>query len=75
MKIWIAKKIRITIRVTKLLENSGVLIYRVDESVKHEIIKKKQGGGFLGMLLGTFEASMFRNILIEKGAMGTGKGI
>ena len=36
-----------TISVTKLLENSGVLIYGVDESVKHETIKKNKEADFL----------------------------
>ena len=36
------------IEIIKSLEDSGILIETVSETVKHEI--KKQDGGFLGML-------------------------
>ena len=40
------------IKIIKSLEDSGVLIYGVTETVKHEI--RKQEGGFLGALLAPF---------------------
>ena len=40
------------IKIIKSLEDSGVLIYGVTETVKHEI--RKQEAGFLGALLGPF---------------------
>ena len=43
-------------RIIKLLENSDVLINKVNKTVKHEI--KKQEGGFLGALIEPFAASM-----------------
>ena len=43
-------------RIIKLLENSDVLINKVNKTVKHEI--KKQEGGFLGALIAPFAASM-----------------
>ena len=47
------------------------LIDGVNETVKHE--RKKQEGGFLGMLLGTLGASIFGNMLTGKGAMRVGR--
>ena len=65
--------------VTKSLENLGVIIDGVNETLKHEI--KKWEGGFLGMLLGTVGASVLGNMLTgkrvmraRKDVMGAGKG-
>ena len=44
------------IKVMISLENSGVLIDGVSETVKHEI--KNQEGGFFGILLGILGASV-----------------
>ena len=52
------------IRIIKSLENSGVLIDRVSETVKNET--EKQEGGFLGILLGTSGASMLGNNMDKK---------
>ena len=46
------------IKIIKSLEDSGVLIDGVTETVKHEI--KKQEGGFLGALLAPLAASFVR---------------
>ena len=46
----------ILIKIIKPLEDSGVLIDGVTETVKHEI--KKQEGGFLGALLAPLVASL-----------------
>ena len=43
-------------RIIKLLENSDVLINKVNKTVKHEI--KNQEGRFLGALIAPFAASM-----------------
>ena len=51
-------------RIIKSLENLGVLIDGVSETVKHEI--KKQVSGILGMLLRTLGASMLGNITTVK---------
>ena len=40
-----------TLKILKSLEDFGVLLQGVSETVKNEV--KKQGGGFLTMLLGT----------------------
>ena len=45
-----------TIKIIKSLDNLGVLIDGVTETVKHEI--KKQEGGFLGALLAPLGASL-----------------
>ena len=44
------------IKIVKSLENSGLLLEGVTESVQNEI--KVQKGGFLSMLLGTLGASL-----------------
>ena len=45
----------------KSLENSGLLLKGVSETIQHEI--KEQRGGFLSMLLGTLGASLLGDIL------------
>ena len=45
------------IKIIKSLEDSGVLIDGVTETVKHEI-KNKQEGGFLGAFLAPLAASV-----------------
>ena len=49
------------IKVVKSLEDSGLLLNGVTESVQNEV--KEQRGGFLSMLLGTLGASLLGNIL------------
>ena len=48
------------IRIIKSQKNLGVLIDGISKTVKHEI--KKQEGGYLGILLGTWGASMLGNV-------------
>ena len=43
-------------KIAKSLEESGLLIIGVSETVKNDA--KEQKGGFLGMLLGTFGARL-----------------
>ena len=52
-------------KVVKSLEDSGLLLKWVSETIQNEA--KEQKGGFLSMLLGTFGASLFENILAGKG--------
>ena len=61
-----------TIRIVKSLENLGVLIDGISETIKHEI--KRQEGGFLGILCGTLGSSMLGNMLTGKGVMRVGGG-
>ena len=60
------------IKILKSLENSGLLLKRVTETVQNEV--KEQKGGFLSMLLGTLGASLLGNLLAEKGIYRAGKG-
>ena len=57
------------LKMVKSLENSGLLIKGVSETIQHEA--KEQRGGFLSMLLGTSGASLLGNIL-SKGLSGKG---
>ena len=61
------------IKIVKSLEDSGLLLKGVTESVQNEI--KEQKGGFLSMLLGTLGASLLENLLAGKGISRTREGI
>ena len=63
------------IKIVKSLEDSGLLLKRVTETVQNEV--KEQRGGFLSMLLGAVGASLLGNLLTGKGIhiAGKGKGI
>ena len=61
------------IRIVKSLEDSGLLINGVTETVKHEI--KEQKGGFLSTLLGALGASLLGNLLIGREINKKGKGV
>ena len=57
------------IKIVKSLEDSGVLLKGVSETIQNEA--KEQRGGFLSMLLGTLGASLLGDIL-SKGLSGKG---
>ena len=57
------------LKIVESLENSGVLLKGVSETIQHEA--KEQRGGFLGMLLGTLGASLLGDLL-SKGLSGKG---
>ena len=57
------------IKIVKSLENSGVLLKGVSETIQNKA--KEQRGGFLGMLLGTLGASLLGDAL-SKGLSGKG---
>ena len=61
------------IRIVKSLDDSGLLLKGVTESVQNEA--KEQKGGFLSMLLGTLGASLLGNLLTGKGAFYAGKRV
>ena len=52
-------------KIVKSLEESGLLIKVISETIKNEA--KEQKGGFLSMLLGTLTAIMLGNALTGKG--------
>ena len=65
-------KINDIIKIIKSLEDSGLLLKGVTETVQNEV--KEQKGRFLSMLLGTLGASLLGNILTEWGINRAGKG-
>ena len=60
------------LKIVKSLENSGLLLKGVSETIQHEA--KVQRGGFLSMLLGTLGASLLDDILSGKGVIRAGEG-
>ena len=60
------------IKILKSIEDSGLLLKGVTESVQNEVKEKK--GGFLSMLLGTLGVSLLANLLTGKGINRAGKG-
>ena len=59
-------------KVVQALENFNILLKWVTETIKNET--KEQKGGFLNMLLGTLEASLFGNMLAGKWIVRAGSG-
>ena len=59
-------------KIVKSLEETGLLIKGVSETIKNEA--KEQKGGFLVMLLGTLGASLLVNLLTGKGNIKAGEG-
>ena len=60
------------INIVKSLEDSGLLLECVTETVQNKL--KKQKGGFLNMLLGTLSASLLGNLLTGRGINRAGEG-
>ena len=61
------------IKIVKSLEDSGLSLKGITESVQNEL--KEQKGGFLSMLLGTLGASLLGNLLTGKGAFHARKRV
>ena len=59
-------------KLVKSLEESGLLIKDLSETIKNEA--KEQKGGFSSMLLGTLGASLLENLLTDKGVIATSQG-
>ena len=59
-------------KIVKSLEESGLLIKRVSETIKRT---KEQEGGFISMLLGTLAASLLGSMLAGKGVIRSGEGV
>ena len=51
------------LKIVKSLEDSGILLNGITETVKNEVIEKK--GGFSSMLLGTVGASLLGDLLTK----------
>ena len=60
------------INIVQALEDSDVLLKRVTKTIKIET--KDQKEGFLGILLGTLEASFLGSIWTGKGMLRVGYG-
>ena len=60
------------IKTVKSLEDSGLLLKDVPETVQNEV--EEQKGGFRSMLLGTLVASLLGNLLTGKGIYRARKG-
>ena len=60
------------LKIVKSLEDSGILLKGVSETIKNEAKERK--GVFLSMLLGTLGASLLGDMLLGKGAIRAGKG-
>ena len=61
------------IKIVKSLEESGLLLKGVSETVQNEA--KEQKGRFLSMLLGMVGASLLGNILTGWGINRAGEGV
>ena len=61
------------IEIVKFLEDTGLSMETVTETIQNEA--KKQRGGFLSMLLGTLSASLLGNILAGKGINRAEEGV
>ena len=59
-------------KIIKYLENSGLLIKCVTETIENEV--KKQKGGFLCMLAAILGVSLLGNKLAGKGVIRAGEG-
>ena len=60
-------------KIFKSLEESGLLIKEMSETIKNEAIEQK--GGFLPMLLGTLAAIILRNALSGRRVIRAGEGV
>ena len=57
-------RLKIVIKKIKYFDESGLLTKCVTKTIKNET--KEQSCGFLGMLLGTLDASLLGNMLADK---------
>ena len=60
-------------KIVKSLEESGLLIKGVSETIQNEAKQKKKKGGLLNMLLRTLGASLLGNVLKGKGTIRAGE--
>ena len=65
-------KMKDILKIVTSLEDSGLFLKGVSETIKDEA--KEQKGGFLSMLLGTLGASLLGIILVGKGVIRAGEG-
>ena len=65
-------ELKVITSILESLENSGLLLKGVAETVQNEV--KQQKGGSFSMLLGTLSASLLGNLLTDRGVNKAGKG-
>ena len=61
------------IKIVKLLEESGLLIKGISETIRNEAEEQK-GGAILSVILGTLAASILGNALAGQGVIRAGGG-
>ena len=61
------------LKIVQSLEESGLLIKVVSETIKNET--REQNGGFLSMFFGTLAASILGSALTGRGVIRAGKGL
>ena len=66
------KEMNDIMKIIQALEDQGILLKGVSETIKNET--KEQKGGALGMILGTLAASLLGNLLSGKGVYRTDYG-
>ena len=66
------KEMNDIMKIVRYLEESGLIINGVSETIEDEANKQK--GGFLSMLLEALGASLLGNLLTGKGAIATSQG-
>ena len=59
------KELKDILKIMKSLEENGVFIEGISDTVKQKVNKQK--GGLLSLLLGTLASSILGNILSDKG--------
>ena len=67
------KEMNDIMKITRSLQESGLLIKVINKTFKNEA--KEEKVGFLGMLLGTLGTSLLGNLLTGKGSIRAGEGI
>ena len=60
------------LKIVKSLEDSGLLLDGITETVRNEV--KEQKGGFLSVLLGTLGTSLLGNLLAGRRIIRAGEG-
>lgn len=67
------KELKDILKIMKSLEENGVFIEGISDTVKQKVNKQK--GGLLSLLLGTLASSILGNILSGKGWYRSGYGV
>lgn len=67
------KELKDILKIMKSIEENGVFIEGISDTVKQKVNKQK--GGLLSLLLGTLASSILGNILSGKGWYRSGYGV